>query len=67
MSKSFNPNHLQPGDHLNTLAGRAVFLEFKEGNFRNQNYKVRLIATFKTLWYTDDQLRQANRREEVEV
>ena len=59
----FNPNHLKPGDKLNTLAGPAEFLEFKQGNFRNQNYKVKLLHNNETRWYTALQLQQANREE----
>ena len=64
MSK-FNPNHLKPGDPVNTLAGPAEYVRHKENNFRNQNHQIK-YPNGSTRWYTALQLQQAN-REEVQV
>jgi len=63
MKQSFNPNQLQPGDAVKTLSGPAVFCQHKANAFRGQNYQVQL-CTGKKMWYTADQLREANRQEQ---
>lgn len=67
---NFNPNHLKPGDRLETKLGKAEFVRFKPNNLKGQTYQVRFLSSGKLHWFTLDQLRQANRdanREEVEV